>query len=128
MNKPNFTKFSYEELLQAERSIKRDMNPGYYEEVTELLSKYPNTEEEAKPKWKRFDWRYFAVATPSLYLLLAYSLISERVWGRRWIYESDDPMMYWFVICIYIVCSVIATDRLYVTWHMREKVKSKQSH
>ncbi len=128
IEKPDLTTYSYEELVQAEANINRRMYPKDYKEVAELLSKYPKPKEKAKPLWVCLGWKYFAVSTLLMVLLLAYSLVFEKVLGRGWIYKSDQPVLYWILISIYVAGSVITADRFYKTWDMRRKQKVTESN
>ena len=81
---PDFSTYTDEELLQAKRSTNKKVYPGAYRKVNRLLRERGFTDVAPEPIWKRLGWKFFAVSAPLSCFLLAYSLLAERVPGKRW--------------------------------------------
>jgi len=112
--KPEFSKFTYQELLEAERGIDKSRFPERYEEILSLLKKHEsslksadNAPSKKQPKVKRVrSKKEIIISTVLLSIYTVYSLIQQEIPGIRYgLNPVDNYYLYWLSINSFIgVC------------------------
>jgi hypothetical protein len=113
---PDFTKYTYEELIDVETSIDKGAYPDRYSRVVELIAKHPKSieqqskeklntqhvEEKKKPKRVRSK-KEIIIAIIFGVGFSAYCLVQEKIPGKHGGFNpTDDYYLYWGFIGFFI--------------------------